>query len=263
MADGLPSLNDLATRARAENPFYIATIYQPSSGLGFRGWVPQQFNLSIHNNWEPVFGHFNEQGGTISKIATAIGVPVNVKALTQQIWTGTDPLEFEFTFMLDAYKDAFNDVQKPIQDLLRIATPVRNGIFLDSPGPTIISNQRRIYLRVGRFFFLDSIVITGINVTWHTLSDVKGQYQAADVSVSLRTAYTPDQQDILSYFERGNSDNTDPIYQNLVQASGINIDGQNILASSKSVYDKLTSPGSGSNSNQNYSSRPFENGVSP
>jgi hypothetical protein len=89
-------LNDLTTRARSENPFYIAMIYQPSSGLGFRGWVPQEFNVRIHNNWEPVFGHFNEQSSVGTRIAQAMGVPVNVKALTQQIWTGTDPLEFQF-----------------------------------------------------------------------------------------------------------------------------------------------------------------------
>lgn len=215
------SLNYLGTRARAENPFYIATIYQPKTKLGFRGWVPQQFNVSIHNNWEPVFGSLNEGTSGAKRAAQAAGFPVNIKAFTQQIWTGTEPLEFEFTFLLDAYEDAYLDVQKPIKDLLRLATPTRNGIFLDSPGPTIVDNSRRIYLRVGRFFFLDSIVITGVNITWHTLSDTRGQYQAADVSVTMRTAYTPDQDDILKYFERGNSDNTDPIYQNLIQQSGV------------------------------------------
>jgi hypothetical protein len=234
-------LNDLTTRARSENPFYIAMIYQPSSGLGFRGWVPQEFNVRIHNNWEPVFGHFNEQSSVGTRIAQAMGVPVNVKALTQQIWTGTDPLEFQFTFLLDAYKDAALDVHTPIKRLQQIATPVREGIFLDAPGPNIVNNTRRIYLRIGRFFFVDSVVITEIDVTYHTISDKKGQYQAADVAVSLRTAYTPDQQDILKYYEQGADGFNDPIYQNLLQESNINgLDGQSIKQKAEGVFNSLT-----------------------
>lgn len=212
--------NSLGTRGRAENEFYIATLFQPDTGLNFRAWVPESFNINIRSNWEPIFGYFNEVSQGVTRVAQGVGVIPNSKALTRQAWTGTDPLDFQFNFLLDAYEDAYLDVQAPIQDLARMATPTRSGTLLYSPGPTILSDKNRIYLRIGKFFVLDSIVITDIDVTYHTISDQYGQYLAADVNLSVRSHYTPDQADILSYFARGRSGNNDLINKDPTQSAG-------------------------------------------
>ena len=120
---------------------------------------------------------------------------------------GTEPLHFSFTFQLDAYGDTEKDVEEPIINLLKMSTPKRKDSgFLESPGPSMISDENRIYMRIGKFFFLDSVVIQNVDITFYTVvSKADGRYMSADINVSLTTAYTPDQDDILAYFNRGNS----------------------------------------------------------
>lgn len=204
----------LATRARKVDgqQYYIARIIQPTSGLIFRAFVPETFNLSIQNHWEPLFGELNNSSGSpASRIGAAIGAPINLKYFSRLIWLGTEPLSFNFTFLLDAYGDTEEDVQKPIIDLIRMSTPKRgNAGFLESPGPSMISDEKRIYMRIGNFFFLDSIVIDSLDITFYSIADAtNGKYMSADIAVQMRTAYTPDQEDILNYFSKGSSsDNT-------------------------------------------------------
>ena len=209
------SVSDLSTRARSENEYYIATIAQPSTELMFRGWVPESFNINFRSNWEPIYGSLNDISSVTTKAAQTIGAVPNLKQATRLAWTGSDPIELQLTFLLDAYKHAYLDVQQPIENLLKMTLPERKSGILYSPGPTPLSDDNVIYLRIGKFFVLDSIVITDVDVTYHTISDIYGNYQAADVNVALRSHYTPDRGDVLSYFENGRLGinsllNTDP-----------------------------------------------------
>lgn len=200
----------LATRARTVDgqQYYVARIIQPSSNIIFRAFVPETFNISIQNHWEPLFGELNETNRSfVTKAGAAAGAPINLKYFSRLIWLGTEPLSFNFTFLLDAYGNTEADVEKPITDLIRMATPQRGDLgFLKSPGPNMISDERRIYMRIGKFFFIDSIVIDSVDVTFYTIADAgNGKFMSADINVHVRTAYTPDQQDILNYFNKGAS----------------------------------------------------------
>lgn len=215
------SADKLATRARTVDgqQYYIARIIQPSgnngNGLIFRAFVPESFNLSIQNHWEPLFGELNDSNRSVgSRAGAAVGAPINLKYFSRLIWLGTEPLSFQFTFLLDAYGSTEDDVQKPIQDLIRMATPSRSksGAFLESPGPNMVSDEKRIYMRIGKFFYLDSIVLDSVDVTFYAIADAtNGKFMSADIQVQLRTAYTPDQQDIIKYFSDGTSGDN-PIY---------------------------------------------------
>lgn len=203
----LTGLSDpLSTRARIVdgNKYYIAELYQVSTGLSFRAFVPETFTIAIQNNWEPLFGGFGDSA--VGRGATALGTPINLKYLTRRVWTGTEPLTFSFTFFVDAYASTERDVQKPVENLLKMSTPIRDGIFLKSPGPTLFSDTNRIYLRIGKFLVLDSVVLDHVDITFFTIADkTNGKYMSADINVTISTAYTPDQNDILNYFLRGQS----------------------------------------------------------
>lgn len=196
----------LSTRARIVdgNRYYVAELYQVSTGLSFRAFVPETFTIAIQNNWEPLFGGFGDS--PVGRAATALGTPINLKYLTRRVWTGTEPLTFNFTFLVDAYASTERDVQQPVMNLLKMSTPIRSGIFLKSPGPTLFSDENRIYLRIGKFMVLDSIVIDQVDITFFTVADrTNGKFMSADINVTISTAYTPDQNDILNYFLRGQS----------------------------------------------------------
>jgi len=203
-----PLSDPLATRARKvdDKKYYIAEIHQPSKSLIFRAFVPESFNLSIQNHWEPIFGDINQGTSIVSRGAQALGLPINVKPLSRQIWIGTEPIEMTFTFHIDSYSNTEKDVEEPIKTLARMGTPIRKdgGIFLEAPGPSLISDENRLYLRIGRFFTLDSIILRNIDITFYTVADrADGRYMSADINVTLATAYTPDQADILNYFAKG------------------------------------------------------------
>jgi hypothetical protein len=199
----------LSTRARQvdDTKYYVAELYQPSSGLSFRAFVPESFNMQLQNHWEPIFGGAEGAASTtIGKAFQAAGVSVSLKYLTRRVWVGTEPIEFSFTFLLDAYSSTYGDVEKPIRDLAKMATPTRKGAFLYAPGPDAISDKNRIYLRIGKFMIIDSVIIHSVDLTFFSVADKSnGRYMSADVAVHLGTNYTPDQDDINRFFENGQS----------------------------------------------------------
>lgn len=210
--------DNLSTRARQvdDTKYYVAELYQPATGLSFRAFVPESFSIQLQNHWEPIFGGAEGAASTtIGKAFQAMGVSVSPKYLTRRVWVGTEPIEFTFTFLLDAYSSTYGDVEKPIRDLAKMATPFRNGAFLYAPGPDAISDKYRIYLRIGKFMIIDSVIIHSADITFYSVADKSdGRYMSADVNLHVSTNYTPDQQDIERFFNNGQSGDNGLDYSN-------------------------------------------------
>lgn len=208
----------LSTRARQvdDTKYYVAELYQPATGLSFRAFVPESFSIQLQNHWEPIFGGAEGASSTtIGKTFQALGVSVSPKYLTRRVWVGTEPIEFSFTFLLDAYSSTYGDVEKPIRDLAKMATPFRNGAFLYAPGPDAVSDKYRIYLRIGKFMIIDSVIIHSADITFYSVADKSdGRYMSADINLHVSTNYTPDQQDIERFFNNGQSGNNGLDYSN-------------------------------------------------
>jgi hypothetical protein len=201
--------DSLSTRARQvdDTKYYVAELYQPATGLSFRAFVPESFGMNLQNHWEPIFGGAEGASSTaIGKTFQALGVSVSLKYLTRRIWVGSEPIDFNFTFLLDAYSSTFGDVEKPIRTLAKMASPYRKNGLLYAPGPDAVSDKYRIYLRIGKFMIIDSVIIQNIDFTFYSVADkADGRYMSADIGIHVSTNYTPDQDDIERFFNNGQS----------------------------------------------------------
>jgi hypothetical protein len=169
-------------------------------------YIPENFHLNIQNTWEPFMnmGDSNTITGA-NKLLSMANFSINLKFLSALVWKRTEPLQFSFTFQFDARdKPAYDDVTLPVMRMIKMASPSRDSVLgealLHTPGPTFANINNRISLRVGRFFYLDSVVVNSLAITWYTAADSNGDFIAADVEAALEAWYTPDSTDIMAYF---------------------------------------------------------------
>ncbi len=249
------------------NPNYRVTIYD--NGNTNRGqnivqaFIPENFHFRVQNSWEPFISSIG--GGVESLIhdintaANTVGVSINFKILSALVWQRMEPIEFQFTFLFDAIESALVDVTAPVMNLIAMATPRRDlppnilgiqskAFTLVSPGPTIGHPERNISMKVGRFFYIDSVVIDSLDINWHTSAEGSGDFIAADVEIALKGWYSPDQADIFSYFGLGDpsaaaylkSDPTDFSSPNAPLIYNTTADLNNALDTFKRVADKIS-----------------------
>lgn len=212
---------DIFSGGWRNNPNYMVNIVNNKSDADpiyrrVTAYLPEQFHLRLQNSWEPFMGLIdNTTIGSLANTANDFlkitGHSINPKFLTALIWKHTSPLEFNMTLMFDAKSDAFTDVTQNIAALITMSTPVRNPntlagqLFLDAPGPTLATPDNRISMSIGRLFYIDSVVINSMDITFYTAAQYSGDFIAADVELSLSGWYTPDRDDIFSYFGINNT----------------------------------------------------------
>jgi hypothetical protein len=226
------------------NPNYHLIIYNhaPTEELNrnpqnrvVRAFLPEQFHFRIQNDWEPFLATSGSSAiEAINRAGAVVGAQVNFKVLSALVWRKTEPLTFQFTLQFDAIKNANIDVKEPVLRLIQMASPKRglNAVtrnMLFSPGPTIWTPENRISLRVGRYFYIDSVVIQSIDTTFYTASDKEGDFIAADVDITFESWYTPDADDIATYFSA-------------LQTKNIPLDGGGVIWQPGTV-DKLLASG--------------------
>lgn len=209
------------------NPSYRLTI----SGTGVSSvsdqtridaYLPESISFSLTSEWESLLNSFvSALGGTgkagdmLVSMDNIMGTLSGHRSLITQVstfpaWKGNGPLEFSIPFVFNAVEDAGKDVLSPIITLLKLAAPSAQGLLLEAPGPTfkidkdnsqINFDQKKILnLSVGRFLYIRGIIITGVANTIVSKFDIAGRPMAAQVDVSMRTAFSPTQEDIIHWF---------------------------------------------------------------
>jgi hypothetical protein len=185
-------------------------------------YLPQTFSYQIQSDWEPALANMVQGflGENITTAAASMGMRLNDKILTAQIWRSTEPLDLSLTLLFDAIKDTQRDVIDPIKRLTKWSVPGRMGgndsvanSILEAPGPSLqnfINNpdKNRTSIRIGRMFYFDNVIIPSLGVTWVTAPDGSGKFIGAEVELTFRTFFTPDIADIMRYFIEGNEPDT-------------------------------------------------------
>lgn len=206
------------------NPNYKLQITNHGNGESVFAYMPEQFNLSISSDWEPMLAN-TLNSGAIGKVADAgrvFGMVPYDKVLTGQVWRGSEPLNFDLPLQFDAVTNVKKDVSDPVLKLIAWAMPIRgDNLLLKPPGPTIFDQTNRISMRIGRFLYFDNVIFPSLDVTWITAPDTDGQLIAADVNLNVRTFFTPDRNDIMDYFGLGASSTTESLYSPTESARGL------------------------------------------
>jgi hypothetical protein len=183
--------------------------------------LPEETRLRLQNQWEPILNLFNGIAQKAQDAAAIGGLSANFKALTTKIWRHSEPLTFDFKLEFDAKDDVIKDVITPVTNLISMASPTSSGLFLHAPGPTltdgITGRNGRISLRIGKFLYIDSVIINSLDIAFPSAFDNYGRPIAMDCEISLETWYTPDKDDIDSYFNLGQNNlvtNGNPVIYN-------------------------------------------------
>lgn len=173
--------------------------------------------LSASSQFGSVFGG----GGKITQVINAMGKlsqdmggPAfggTLKQMGMQTWQSTDPLTVSslvLTFYLGIAEkwDAFEEVKKPIFELMKMTLPKEGvGGSLTMPGPSPLSalkgtfaegkveekvDIKSISLDLGGIIYLPEIIVKKVDPTFSVETDDKGNPIWGQVSIDIQTLFT-------------------------------------------------------------------------
>jgi hypothetical protein len=150
-------------------------------------------------------------GTAVSSAAWAFNYNVIQQGMSFQAWLSSTPVEFNLTILFDAENDAFEEVVRPMTQLSALVLPYRSApdeALLQAPGPSpIYPNRARISVRLGRFVYLNSVILVAVNNTFDTRMNALGQPISGQCDVTIRTINTPARDDVQSFFTANSGEN--------------------------------------------------------
>lgn len=194
--------------------------------------LPERYNINFSSNWGAPFsnasvtdfaklaGNAKYKGVSIQDAITfgtnmlskATGVSTRLKSQSVQVWEGSSPLQFSVDLIFHARTNSDTDVRDKHLALLKLAAPTEHGPggqVLMQPGPIIVDqawdgNSRKISLQIGKYLFLDNVVITSVGSDVETLCDEKGNPIAMTINIEVTSFYASfTAQDIQRAFDAG------------------------------------------------------------
>ena len=122
------------------NPLYTAIIHCPQKGILVEASLPKNFTFSLTSTYSQTYRDKIPGSGTLDTFEPAYNVfggSFNTKALTSQVWQGSEPLRFDLELNFVYENDIEANVRRPIADLMRLCLPEEkeDGDLLGAPGP--------------------------------------------------------------------------------------------------------------------------------
>ncbi len=151
MSLGLPStFSDRfkqSSQGSANNPYRILVQSNAEGGggsekqsLSVQGWLPEEITFDVAAQYEAPYAQgFNGAFPVLGGIMRALGVSLVTQGMTAQIWQGSTDINFQVPIVFQAETNAYDDIIKPIKNLLKLTMPrdPEGGGLLESPGPRI------------------------------------------------------------------------------------------------------------------------------
>jgi len=172
--------------------------------------LAEEIQLSISSNFSPVMG-----SNDIFKVGSLISSAFNVGTLGAykqfgfQSWTGTNPISTTFTIDIHRVSNAYIDVWKPAQLLMRLPLPVEGDHGnLHAPGPSFLDvindtagtdikiggnkivTFKKLNLLIGEFLYMNYVLIKRVEPTFSTEVDDTGCPVFCKLAVDVDTVYT-------------------------------------------------------------------------
>lgn len=195
-----------------ENGNYKMVVTSNERWGSVSGYIPEQFNLSVHSQFNQPFGQdlLNSKLGTATKVAAGIA-PIS-QSMTGQIWEGSKPIDLSMEMDLIAEYDPVMEVQERIKTLMKMALPSRGGAgFLKTPGPSYGSVTGRdalnavqgwtgigsplgkaggvISISIGNFLYFDNVVIESVQAQFQSMMHRSGVPLHATVTINFSTFF--------------------------------------------------------------------------
>jgi hypothetical protein len=125
-----------------------------------------------------------------------------------QVWKSTEPISFSVEIGFYMRTSGLEDVVKPIQELTKLVVPIKNkdkALTLIAPGPTIrdalksqgidteggawnaLRTKGNLTLRIGRFIYLESIILISAEPTYSMTMDSEGYPITGKVRMEVST----------------------------------------------------------------------------
>lgn len=122
-----------------DNPNYMCFIVPLERGMEpIKLHLPEEYALSLGANYQAPFsqGPIDPQS-RVGRGASAFGLQFANKAMSMQLWQGSNEMEFTIPLVLQVESDPYKDVLKPLGTLYELMLPRENvaGGLLTSPGP--------------------------------------------------------------------------------------------------------------------------------
>ena len=174
--------------------------------------LPERWHMNFSSNWQSPFGKnylgdaasnalANKTGmsqGAASEVvsgASAVaGIPTRFKHQSAQVWESTSAMSFSLDLIFHAKENSEKEVKAKHKALLQLTAPSELGPLLVQPGPiileqTISPNSRNISLQIGKYLFLDNVIITGVSSDVVTLCDVNGIPISMNINIEVQSFY--------------------------------------------------------------------------
>lgn len=124
-----------------------------------------------------------------------------------QVWKSTEPISFSAEIAFYMKTSGLKDVVKPIQELTSLVVPIKTkeALTLIAPGPTIrdalasqgidtsgsawgaLRSKGNLTLRIGRFIYLKSVILTSAEPTFSLSVDSEGYPITGKVRLEVST----------------------------------------------------------------------------
>lgn len=195
-----------------DNSNYKMVVTSNARWGSVSGYIPEQFNLSVHSQFNQPFGQelLNSTLGTTTKVVAGLA-PIS-QSMTGQIWEGSKPIDLSMEMDLIAEYDPVMEVQERIKSLMKMALPSRGGAgLLKTPGPSYGSVTGRealnavqgwtgigsplgkadgvISIAIGNFLFFDNVVIESVQAQFQSMMHRTGVPLHATVTINFSTFF--------------------------------------------------------------------------
>lgn len=120
-------------------PEYTLILHSSDLNITVVGNLPETFSFDVASQYEAPFSQGFRVSDTVNNGLRILGLSLTNQAMTSQIWQGTSEVQFTIPMVLQAVNNEYDDVLKPLKDLLSLALPsvAQEGGLLISPGPRI------------------------------------------------------------------------------------------------------------------------------
>lgn len=172
-----------------------------------RANLPERWHLNFSSQWQSPFAknYLSEAAGKIGgdkaqgvvdATSAVAGIPTRLKSQSVQVWESSSPMSFNLDLTFNAREDSDLEIRKRHKALLQLAAPSQKGEMLIQPGPIIADkvinkdNSRNISLQIGKYIFLDNVVITSVSSDVVTLCDVRGIPISMTINIEVQSFYS-------------------------------------------------------------------------
>ena len=206
----------------ANNVDYRIELLSRDDGIRVQANIPETVMIGTGSQWEPrmpssfrsVANKFipgNAAKNLTSGLMWANNSDLIFQTLSFQSWQSSQPVEFNLTLLFDAEKDAGKEVVVPMSNLQELSLPFRQaGEILFPPGPSPIEpDRRRISIRMGRFIYIHSVIVTTVSNTFDTRYDKNGQPISGQSEITVSTINTPSREDVSTFYIANGGFNTE------------------------------------------------------